>query len=213
MVPIIVFFAVVLLFFTKPVDITTTTLNNTADSLTPNVRLQLLPGEKYGYTYKMSGVEANITYTMIGLVGDCVGVRADASAAQEFASSTVCINMETGEVRANELSADFFQPWMLSLRDGFSWNSTSRITYPPPLEFNDATLRTVSVLGREDFRGRPAFKVRSISTRIINGQTANVLEADLWVDEEKRVLLGSESKLFTIELISAPFPLSNSSSN
>ncbi|MDO8340125.1 MAG: hypothetical protein Q7T16_05725 [Candidatus Burarchaeum sp.] len=212
-VPIVLFFAVVLLFFTKPVDITKTTLNFSAEPLSPNVGLQLMPGEKYIYEYKLSGVQANITYTVLGLFGDCMGVRADAAAVEAAASSSVCINMETGAVRANELATDFFQPWMLSLSDNFSWRSTSRITYPPPIEFDDATLRTISALGREEFRGRPAFKVRSVSMRVINGETANILEADMWVDEEKRVLLGSESELFTIVLISAPFPLSNASSN
>jgi len=209
----LLFFAIVLLFFTKPVDITKTTLNYTAEPLSPNMRLQLMPGEKYIYAYKLSGVQANITYAVLSLLGDCMGVRAEAISGEELVASTVCINMETGEVRANELATDFFQPWMLSLRDNFSWHSTSRINYPPPIEFDDATLRTVSALGREEFRGRPAFKVRSISTRMINGETANILEADMWVDEEKRVLLGSESKIFTIELVSAPFPLNNFSSN
>ena len=206
-VPILLFFAIVLLFFTKPVDLTKTQFNRTAEPLTPNIQLQLSTGEVYAYEYNISGVQANITYTVLSPLGDCMVVRAEAVADNNLASSTVCLNFATGELRVNELATDFSQPWMLSLSDNFSWHATNRILYPPPIEFDDVTVNSVTVLGRATFRGRPAFKVRSVSVRTINGEQASRLESDLWVDEQKRVLLGSESKLFMITLVSAPFPL------
>ena len=212
-VPILLFFAIVLLFFTKPIDLTKTTMNYSAGKLVSNTPLQLAAGEAYKYEYNISGQLANITYEVVGPAGSCMQVRATATGAEDSASTALCIGLLTGDLGQNPLAGDFFQPWMLSAAEGFSWSSTTRIVYPEPIELDDSSTHTVFVITTEAFRGRQAFRVRSTSVRTINGERSGSLESILWVDKQKRVLLGAESELFTISLISAPFPLSNVSSN
>jgi len=206
-VPILLFFLLSLAFFLRPIDLSKTTLEHDSDPLTPNVQLQLSAGEVYAYESNLSGSLSNTIYSVAGLAGGCMAVRAEVSNQEIRASSDFCIDVRTGEIRNSDVPPDFFQPWMLSLDEGFSWTSRTRIVYPPPIELEDVTNLSISVEGLGLFRGRPSFKVRALTLRTIDGKQAAKLEHVLWIDSEKRVLLGSSSSLLEVRLVSAPFDL------
>ncbi|VVC03327.1 Uncharacterised protein [Candidatus Burarchaeum australiense] len=208
-VPILAFFIIVIAFFSTPLDLSKVSLNYTARPLSPNVQLQLLPGETYVYEYDLGGKPSNATYSVLGLAGNCMRVSATATGEDAPEAASICIDLRTGQAQDSGLTVDFFQPWMLSLHDNFSWGSASRIVYPKPVEMEDVTNVTVTVVGRGTFRGRDAFKVRATSVRVINGAASDSLEFMLWVDAQKRVLLASDSPPFHIKLVSAPFELAN----
>ncbi|RLG19980.1 hypothetical protein DRN67_01220 [Candidatus Micrarchaeota archaeon] len=204
-VPILLFFIIAFAFFSQPIDLSQTKLETEEDPLTPNVQLQLLPGEVYRYEYNLSGELSNVTYSVMGLSNDCMNVHADASNSELQAETDLCVYVSTGQVKNSSLSLDISQPWMLALEEGFVWNSETRIIYPDPVELEDITRLTIQFLGVETYRGREAFKVRASTERIITGSAPATIEHILWVDKQKRVLLGSEAAVFKIRLLSAPF--------
>jgi len=203
-IPILAFFLITLIFFSQPFDLSKIEQERTVDPLTPNTVLQLNAGETYVYLYNLSGILSNVTYMVLDLSETCTRVRVIVAGPDAPSSFDLCLNPQTG-LADSALAPDFSLPWMLSLEEDFTWRATTRIIYPDPVELIDVTELTLTVLGEETYFGRRAFKVRERTVRTIDGEPEASLDHILWVDYEKRILLGSESIMFSIHLLSAPF--------
>jgi hypothetical protein len=160
-----------------------------------NTQLQLVPGETYAYVFTMKGTgnstTANATYA-IGWGDNCTLIRMMESV--EF--SGTCLDSNGNDERGYNTSLEspsvlLFQPWMLALREGWSWNSTMYISF-------DGKLRKVGenhyrVVRLDDYNGRRAFLVE-----LRSGDGAAEYE---WVDEQKRVLLGMSGDGYEVRLV------------
>jgi hypothetical protein len=178
--------------------------------------LQLLPGENY--TYEINDPSLGIVTMQNEVKGRSDGCLVVETKAGEN-SIPFCLEEQTGEPRLPQgqdnragVGPQFFQPWMLALKDGWSWRTSANST----VEFMGASETIASsavyrVAGRGPSRGREAFKVAiDVSVkRISDGKEYSHAETTqvVWIDAKKRVLLYAASGNSTIALVGAPFPL------
>lgn len=147
--------------------------------LEKNREFQLRPGEIYRYSYMMNNSSANMTFLI--LEGDgCTRIRL----AEERNGTDVCVNKWGvdgfgSNVTLGSPYALLFKPWMLALKEGWTWNNTMWLTFNGASEhISDNHYRVVRL---ENYSGRQSFIVE-----IKSG--AGAVEYD-WVDAEKRILL------------------------
>jgi hypothetical protein len=208
-VPILAFFAAALLFFGTSFDYANVHTERFGIAPAPNTALQLKPGERYAYSYNISGIMLASSYQVVGMSGSCMLVRGVISSANGSASASACIYPSNGTALSENNTLDFFQDWMLSLSENWSWSAGMRIVYPKPIDLQDVTITKYVVLAREKKFGHDAFKISASTTRTVQNTTTESSGHLLWVDSEKRVLLAIESKdgALSGRITAAPFDL------
>jgi len=147
--------------------------------LQKNKEFQLRPGEVYKYSYLMNGTAANMTFAI--QEGDnCTRIKV----VEERSGSDVCVDRWGTEKAGSNVTFSnpnvlLFKPWMLALREGWTWNNTMYLSFSGPSEYiSDNYYRVIRM---ENYSGRPSYIVE------IKSETGSV-EYD-WVDDEKRILL------------------------
>ncbi|MCX6778392.1 MAG: hypothetical protein NT157_05935 [Candidatus Micrarchaeota archaeon] len=184
------------------------------EELSPNAELQLSEGSVYAYRYLSNGqIIANVTHTIMETEGGCTRVISDASG---YVVSS-CVDTGTGLLRQLQAGGaqvnatlDFVQPWMLSLREGWSWRAETNITLGA-IGMGERTTVRYRVASVERVMGRGAFRVEIEAKSVFFASSGeaepSVENQTLWVDSEKRVLLRAVQGDNEIELVSAPFAL------
>ncbi len=147
--------------------------------LEKNSELQLRPGEVYRYAYLMNNTTVNMTFYV--LEGDgCTRIRV----MEARDNSEVCLDRwgmdaSGSNVTYNNQFMLLFKPWMLALRDGWTWNNSMYISYGGAGEhITDNYYRIVRM---ENYSGRESYVVEIKSE-------SGISEYE-WIDAEKRVLL------------------------
>jgi hypothetical protein len=161
-----------------------------------NTQLQLAPGETYAYAFTMNGTAnsttANATY-MIGWGDNCTLIRM----MESVNFSGTCLDSHGNDERGYNTSVEspilLFQPWMLALKEGWSWNSTAFLSF-------DGKLKKVGenhyrVVRLDDYGGRRAFLVELKSEDGTAGYE--------WVDEQKRILLEMSGDGYEVKLVNS----------
>ena len=176
-------------------------------SLNRTCPLQLQPGEEYVYHYP-GAVE--ITYKTGEWTQTCLPVRGTEK--QQDILIEACITREgkaiygklTGaDGSANLSGVDFFQEWMLALKDGWTWREDAVFT--SKTIGSSQTKRVEYSASSREFRGRSAFEVR-VNVSSGSGKKFTPQQSyTFWVDAEKRVLLKADFGEDGIMLQKAPF--------
>jgi len=199
----------------------------------------LAAGEEYAYELQIAGNSTEVTVKIEGMdsawgagcvraVRNVSGMPALAACYFEANGSAAYFEIEHDGVWARmppeTYAADpvmiFYEPWMLSLRDGWSGslNKTSRLP-PGVVEVRSYASRQASYyrfLRRESYSGRPALVAEAVSRELeISGGVETVISETrrtVWVDEEKRVVLGETYEIGGVvakkTLVRAPFRIS-----
>jgi hypothetical protein len=205
-VPIVLFFTIALIFFSRPINLSDARLERFSDPLSPDIPLQLHEGESYSYKYEIGGANLSGTYTVSSSLGGCTLVRGNAVYNGQPAELSACVYPDNGSFSDPNQELDFFQPWMLALKPGFNWTAGARIVYGTS-GVEDVTTTRYAFVMPDTHLGRPAFKVIATTDRIFQGQSMAHAERTLWIDIEKRVLLESISTDFSVRITSAPFTI------
>lgn len=155
-----------------------------------NAELQLFPGESYGYAYMFNGTGVNITYAVLPGPG-CTRIRL----MEKLNDSEVCLdsggNDEYGfNSTFRNPSILLFKPWMLALKEGWSWNNSMYFSFDGSLQHVSST--RYRVIRSEEFRNRTAFLVEIKSD---DGPPEYQ-----WIDAEKRILLRSMGQGYEVVL-------------
>ncbi len=186
------------------------------EPLAPVVELQLSPGEDY--VYELIGPDKTVVSVLNQVKerkNECMTVFVSS---QNF-SFPFCIHYRTGETLTSTEqglepgpSLEFFQPWMLALKNGWTWRVDVNTTVQlfGISEKIDGTSR-YELVARGSVKGRDAYKilVHTSMTRYSNNEkyeTSNRTEV-IWVDVEKRVMLYGASEYSSLELVTAPFAI------
>jgi len=156
--------------------------------LEKNTEFQLKPGEEYVYAYDMNGTQINITYLV--LPGpNCTRIRL----MESVNISETCLDRWGMDSRGYNSAFEnptilLFRPWMLALREGWSWNSSMYMEYGGMEQhISDSHYRVVR---KDQLDGRPVFIVE---IQVDDGP----LEYQ-WIDAEKRVALRIEGEGYEI---------------
>lgn len=164
-----------------------------------NSRLSLTPSEKYVYEISFGdGKNKTLIFYDIYNKPNCEGVVI--SEVAEFNKNEICVlpnGSVQGSIPENSIFLIFSQ-WMLAVSENFSYsvNYTYYNSYLP----TKVTFRSnITYLGKEKFLGREAFKLR---------ENSNFINGTLYVDQEKRILLGLTSEFISVRLLKAPFEIS-----
>ncbi len=166
------------------------------EPLTKIKNLSLNYGEEYIYHYKLSNGSFNITYQIKGSK-ECTMIDIVSGTEPLF-----CINSQGNDANMSNISfnAPFYQifrPWMLAVTDGWKWNAYIKTEiFNTKLVLGEIKL---SVVGKEEFKGRTAYKVIAYET--------NTPVVYFWIDDEKRILLREYGSGYEITLMKAPFSL------
>jgi len=154
-----------------------------------NTYFQLAPGQTYIYSVTMSNNTANATYR-IGEGDGCTLVRLmesvnfSGACLDRFGMDDAGFNSSVGKPPIL-----MFQPWMLALKDGWTWNSTMYLSF-------DGRLKRVSqssyrVIRLENYSGRQAY--------VVELKTDGSTDYE-WVDAERRILLKMTGQGYEIDL-------------
>lgn len=147
--------------------------------LEKNSELQLRPGEVYQYAYLMNNTSVNMTFYV--LEGDgCTRIRVmEARDNAEVCLDRWGMDASGSNVTYNNQFMLLFKPWMLALREGWTWNNSMYISYGGAGEhITDNFYRIVRM---ENYSGRESYVVEIKSD-------SGISEYE-WIDAEKRVLL------------------------
>jgi hypothetical protein len=147
--------------------------------LQKNKEFSLQPGEVYRYAYIMNNTTANMTFLILDGMG-CTRIRV----AEERNGTDVCLDRWGVDENGSNVSFSnpnilLFKPWMLALKEGWTWNNTMYLAFNGSSEY--ITDNYYRVIRMENYSGRQSYIVE------IKSDTGAV-EYD-WVDDEKRVLL------------------------
>lgn len=166
------------------------------DPINKTHALLLKPGETYVYSYTLGNNSINLTYKVKG-AKNCTTIDIVNGTEHPF-----CINNAGNDKNMSNLSLmvpfyNIFRPWMLAVEDGWSWGINGKINVSGSERiFYSIKLKT---LGKEQFKGRTAYKV------VI--EENGIVQTYFLIDEEKRILLKESGKGYEIILVSAPFSL------
>lgn len=159
--------------------------------LEKNSEFQLKPGEIYVYAYDLNGTQINMTYLV--LPGpNCTGIRL----AESVNISETCLDKWGMDSRGYNSAFEnpailLFRPWMLALREGWSWNSSMYMEYGGMEQhISDSYYRVVR---KDELDGRPVFIVE---IRVDDGPPEYQ-----WIDAEKRVILRIEGEGYGIDRV------------
>ncbi len=147
--------------------------------LQKNKEFQLQPGEVYRYSYLMNKTSINMTFYVLEGTG-CTRIRV----MESRNNSEVCLDRWGMDASGSNVTSDnqymiLFKPWMLALREGWTWNNSMYISYGGAGEhITDNYYRIVRM---ENYSGRESYIVE-----IKSESGATEYE---WIDAEKRVLL------------------------
>lgn len=160
------------------------------EPLTKNSQFSLQPGETYHYTVNYGNTSENLTYAILRGPG-CIGIRL----LESVNSTGVCVNSDgTDSTGYNSSLADpailMFKPWMLALREGWHWNTSTYIYYG--MKEDKVSDTVYRVIRKDNYGGRPSFLVGVTSD---SGP-----EAYEWIDAEKRILLNMTTGGYEIVL-------------
>ncbi len=158
--------------------------------LQKNSQLHFQNGDIYEYVYKSGNSSANVTF----LVTDhysCMMLNS----IDDASGPGSCIDRTLGTDRAMQNSSLedatllIYRPWMLALRDGWTWNVSVYMTMDGyPTKVSEIDYR---VMRRDVYQGRPIFVVQMVG---------DGLHQITYVDEERRVLVYMEGDGFEISL-------------
>jgi hypothetical protein len=157
--------------------------------LNKTVDLQLIPGDSYYYTYKVGNESANLTYAVMNGPNCTMIILVESQEA-------ICLNKQGNDRTKmnstfNATGMILFKPWMLALKEGWSWNITTyaRIdTYEKLLEST-----YYSVVRIEEYKGRQVYVVR------MSGEEGDFVWQ--WIDSEKRILVREIGPSYEVELV------------
>lgn len=160
------------------------------EPLQKNTLLQLSPGETYKYSYVFNNTSIGITYAILEGPG-CTRIKF----LERMNDSEVCIDRNGNDQDGfnstfRNPSFLLFKPWMLALREGWSWNSSMYISFDGSLRYISGT--SYRVIRMDEFGNRTAFLVEVKSDE-------GPLEYE-WVDAEKRVLLKSMGEGYEVSI-------------
>ena len=213
------FIILVIAFFLMTPDMTKLSVVVSEAPLEPNVPLQLKQGEEYTYSeiyhYENASQPVQTTFRVLG-GRDCVLVKGKL-ANQSAAEISGCLDPVTGktekivltqgeETRELNGTLGFFQPWMLSIEENWTWqmNVSKKIENVGVLE---TEVWDYAEIGEEKVKGRDTYKVELNVTGIAGNKVIDFVRQVIWVDKEKRIIVKAESDISETELVSAPFPL------
>ena len=163
-------------------------------------------GQSYVYALEFENKSRSI-FLNTKYVEGCPGI------ALEDAQNSYIICLRKSGFHSNstgylgDTSFVFYSPWMLYLRENFSWKLNRTITfYPTNITQKSPLLFEVKNITR--LYGRDAYVVQasklSSNSFFVDDFFAN---STYFVDAQNRILLGAQSQGAQIRLISAPFEL------
>lgn len=159
--------------------------------LLKNKDFQLQAGDEYVYSYLFNGSSVNITYVLFP-GGNCTDIRV----LENQNSSDTCVGSDGTDSSGFNTSLSnpgviLFQPWMLALKDGWTWNSSMYLTYDGGEKYiSDTSYRVVRT---ETYTNRTSFVVE-IQT---DGQPPDYE----WIDADKRILLRILGTDYEVQLV------------
>ncbi len=211
-----------------------------SENLSSSAGPRFASGEEYGYKLRFGGAAVNASVGIGGIDGEAGCLRAvrNISGLANASPLEACYSTANGsaayfsvlsngewkrmppETYAAEPVMIFYEPWMLSLREGWSGalNVTMKLS-PGAIEvvrMEQRSANSYRFLRRENYSGRAALVAEAVSRELeisdggenVTGETRRTV----WVDEEKRVVLKDtyDSNGETVEevLVRAPFRLS-----
>jgi hypothetical protein len=188
--------------FSGPASLEKMQFSNSEGPLAKNTKLQLLPGETYGYEVEGDFPAQQIIYR----ASKSPGCRGLLLADESGSTSEACVlpdgtaeGSDASNMSLGNGSMLVFSPWMLAASDSLSWKiDTATPSGPMQIRFQTA----IRSLGSKNAYGRPAYKIEQDSE--LGGK------ATMYVDKEKRVLLYLSFGNSTARLVSAPFQLNAS---
>lgn len=159
--------------------------------LTKNTELQIKDGEEYTYSFWYNETQINASY-IVFRSGNCMAIQFLESKDPQG----VCLD-RWGNDRGGYNSTYEepmilpIRPWMLALHDGWTWNTTTYLSYGEKSAQYVATTE-YRVLRTENYKGRLAY--------VVLENASNSLPIYQWVDCKKRILLRVVGEGFEIEL-------------
>ena len=197
------FLAIILLsaLFIKPSDVLGK-ISIEEQPLQKVTELQVKPGERYLYEYKISEPE-KLTTTLAYQIkkgNGCTILEVD----QGTNKSGVCIDKYGNDESKSNVSLAkpffyIFYPWMLAVNEDFNWQIYVFTHVPTKVPMSEVQFTTIK---REQLFGRDAYKVLVMNKGRSSNQTIS-----RWIDIEKRILLKEAGENYEVVLIEAPFPL------
>lgn len=147
--------------------------------LQKNAQLNLSPGSAFRYTLVMNQSWANATY-LIGQTDNCTLIRM----MESVNFSGVCLDsdgLEEGGSNATLMNPAIvmFQPWMLALSDGWTWNNTMYLSFNGDLK--EVQQNQYRVVRMENYSGIMAY--------VVELTTDDGPPEYMWVDAQRRILL------------------------
>lgn len=159
--------------------------------LTKNTEFQLMPGEQYTYAYLVNGTEVNATYEIFN--GDNCTIIALMETTPPSASCVDRWGMDERGYNSllNNSQMMLFKPWMLALREGWTWNTTMYMGFENESQY--VASMDYRVMRTDTWHGRKAFVV-------MENVSGSEPEYE-WVDAEKRILLTLQGNGYEIDLV------------
>ncbi|HSB47638.1 MAG TPA: hypothetical protein VLD37_06505 [Candidatus Bilamarchaeum sp.] len=156
-----------------------------------NSELMLSPGETYRYSYNMNGTEINISYAILDGIG-CTRVRF----VEKLNDSEVCLDSHGNDATGynstfSNPSIMLFKPWMLALKEGWTWKSSMFLSYGGDL--SPVSVTDYRVIRSESYGNRTAF--------VVEIKSEDNYSEYQWVDAEKRVLLKSMGQGYEVRRV------------
>ena len=158
--------------------------------LQKNSQFQLMPGERYVYSYMFNNSSADVTYGLYPGEG-CTII----ALLENLNATPACVGKDgTDPGGYNSTLANpqliLFKPWMLALKDGWRWNNTMYLSYDGGQQrISDTYYRVVR---NDTYMNRTSFIVEIRSS-------SGPVDYE-WVDAEKRVLLRETGDGYEIRL-------------
>ncbi|MFH1447598.1 MAG: hypothetical protein ABIG39_01935 [Candidatus Micrarchaeota archaeon] len=183
------------------------------EPLIPLTSLRVLPEETYAYVLRSPGMaDIPITNHVKERKGRCMVIIT----MSQNMTFPFCLDVETGDSLTSSgdpaPSPEFSQPWMLALKEGWTWKVSSNTTVEMMgmrETMHGSSEYRVAAIG--SMKGRSAYKViiETTITRINDGDNYESSKRTevIWVDTEKLVMIYGTSGESVLELIDAPFDL------
>jgi hypothetical protein len=165
---------------------------STEAPLEKNTPLQIKSNETYIYSYSTNNRSVNITYTIEAIPGCTLISIVEAEGSPALCLDTWGVGKGGSNASFDQPSILLFKPWMLALKDGWTWNTSIYIVFEGGASehVSDVYYRVVR---REIFEGHDTFVVEI-------RPSAGDQEYD-YVDAEKRILLKAEGVGYDVALI------------
>ncbi len=160
------------------------------EQLIKNSKIMFKPGQQYTYQYDMNGTFLNLTFNVIEGNG-CTGIMLYGGNASGACVDDYGVERNGSDTGYADGSIFFFQPWMLALKDGWQWNTSTYLEYGDTKSMVDST--EYRVIRQEEFAGQQCFVVEI-------KDESGITEYD-WISQKDRTVVKIESNGYKLERV------------